>query len=150
MNELKLNMAALYVRKDVSANSQWGMELTVQAGEDSKVFGFSATAPNSPGANWLRHLGPTNVSYLAPVAKGLTLQAGYFNGFIGYDSLYPKNNFTYTRPWGADFTFYMMFGFNARHPFTDKLSGTLLVVNGYGIWPMPTLSPVPEASWPTR
>ena len=77
------------------------------------------------------HLGPTNVSYLAPVGKGLTLQAGIFSSLIGYDSLYAKDNFNYTRPWGADFTPYLMMGANASYPFAKKLTGTFFVVNGY-------------------
>jgi len=32
-------------------------------------------------------------SYLAPVGKGLTVQAGIFASLIGYDSLYAKDNF---------------------------------------------------------
>jgi hypothetical protein len=107
------------------------------------MFGFSATASNFPGANWLRHLGPTNVSYLASVGKGLTIQAGYFNSLIGYDSLYAKNNFNYSRPWGADYTPYMMFGGNASYPFTKKLSGTFFVVNGY--WHLANANAVPSS-----
>src|SRR5437899_4832682 len=76
VNEWHVNMAAIYLKKAASERSRWGTELTLQAGEDSKVFGFSATAPNLPGSKWLRHLGPTNISYLAPVGKGLNLQGG--------------------------------------------------------------------------
>ena len=118
INELDLNMAVLYLRKLPSQSSRWGAELTLQTGKDSQVFGFSATAPNLAGSKWLRHLGPTDVSYLAPVGKGLTIQGGIFSSFIGYDSLYAKDNFTYTRPWGADFTPYLMLGVNAQYPFT--------------------------------
>ena len=92
------------IRKAPSESSRFGFEATAQTGEDSKLFGFSATAPNIRGADWLRHLGPTNLSYVAPVGNGLTLQGGIFSSFIGYDSLYAKDNFTYTRPWAADFT----------------------------------------------
>jgi putative OmpL-like beta-barrel porin-2 len=95
------------------------------------VFGFSATAPNLDGAWGLRHLGPTDISYLAPVGKGLTLQGGIFSSLIGYDSLYAKDNFNYSRPWGADFTPYLMMGVNAQYPFTPKLTATAFVVNGY-------------------
>ncbi len=94
-------MAALYVTKVASEKSRWGMELEAQAGEDSEIFGFSATAPNLVGANWLRQIGKADVSYLAPVGKGLTVQAGIFSSLIGYDSLYAKDNFSYTRPWGG-------------------------------------------------
>src|ERR1043166_7313484 len=62
-----LNMAALYARKKATEDSRWGIELTAQAGKDDEFFGFSATAPNIAGNKFLRHLGPTNVSYLAPV-----------------------------------------------------------------------------------
>jgi hypothetical protein len=143
VDEFVMNMAAVYLRKEVSARSRLGMELTVQAGEDSKVFGFSSTAPSFPGANWLRHLGPTNVSFLAPLGKGLTFQAGYFNSLIGYDSLYAKNNFAYTRPWSADFTPYLMFGVNASYPFTEKFTGTLFLVNGY--WHLANANAVPSS-----
>ena len=131
VDEPILNMVAAYLRKSASGSSRWGMELTLQGGQDSRIFGFSATAPSLPGAEWLRHLGPTDVSYLAPVGKGLTVQAGIFPSLIGYDSLYAKDNFNYTRPWGADFTPYLMMGVNASYPFTERLTGTVFVVNGY-------------------
>jgi hypothetical protein len=142
VNEVDLNMAGLYLRKPASQTSRWGMELTLQAGKDSEVFGFSATAPNLEGSNWLRQLGPTNVSYVAPVGKGLTLQGGIFGSFIGYDSLYAKDNFNYTRPWGADFTPYFMLGINAQYPLSGRLTGTLLLLNGY--WHLAHANNVPS------
>jgi hypothetical protein len=143
LNEWEVNMAALYARKPASEQSRWGSELTVQTGKDSEIFGFSATAPNIHGYGWLRHLGPTEVSYLAPVGKGLTVQGGIFSSLIGYDSLYAKDNFTYTRPWGADFTPYLMMGVNASYPLSDKLSGTLFVINGY--WHLAHANDVPTS-----
>ena len=131
VDEVDLNMAAAYVRKKATEQSRWGMELTVQGGKDSEVFGYSPTAPNLPGSRWLRHLGLADVSYLAPVGKGLTVQGGIFGSLIGYDSLYAKDNFQYTRPWGADFTPYLMMGVNVSYPFTPNLTGTFYVINGY-------------------
>jgi hypothetical protein len=138
-----LNMAAAYLQKNSSESSRWGMQLTLQAGQDAKIFGFSATAPNLPGAEELRHLGPTNVSYLASLGKGLTIQGGIFSSLIGYDSLYAKDNFNYTRPWGADFTPYLMMGVNASYPLGDKLTVTGYVINGY--WHLADANSVP--SW---
>ena len=138
-----LNMAGAYLRKKPSEDSRWGVELTAQAGKDDEVFGFSATAPNIAGNKFLRHLGPTNVSYLAPAGKGLTLQAGIFSSLIGYDSLYAKDNLNYTRPWGADFTPYLMMGGNASYPFTEKLTGTFFLVNGY--WHLARANSAPSA-----
>jgi Putative beta-barrel porin-2, OmpL-like. bbp2 len=142
VDELDVNMGAIYLKKAVSENSRWGTELTLQAGKDTEVFGFSATAPNLPGSKWLRHLGAMNVSYLAPVDKGLTIQGGIFNSLIGYDSLYAKDNFTYTRPWGADFTPYLMLGVNGSYPATDKLTVAGFVVNGY--WHLADANSVPS------
>jgi len=131
VDELDLNMALAGVKKLASENSRWGMELAVQAGKDSENFGFSATAPHVSGSDWLRHFGLADVSYLAPVGKGLTLQAGLFNSFIGYDSLYAKDNFAYTRPWGGDYTPYLMFGVNTRYSFSKKITVTAFVINDY-------------------
>ncbi len=143
VNELDLNMAGAYVKKVASERSRWGMELMVQGGKDSEVFGFSATAPKLAGSEGLRHLGPANVSYLAPVGNGLTLQAGIFSSLIGYDSLYTKDNFSYTRPWGADYTPYLMLGVNGSYPVNKKLTATLFVLNGY--WHLAHANNVPSS-----
>jgi Putative beta-barrel porin-2, OmpL-like. bbp2 len=142
VDELIVNMGGGYIRSQASESSCWGLELTVHGGEDSKLFGFSATAPNIGGADWLLHLGPTNVSYLAPVGDGLTVQGGIFGSFIGYDSLYAKDNFTYTRPWTADFTPYLMLGVNGSYPVTQRLTVTGFVVNGY--WHLAHANDVPS------
>jgi hypothetical protein len=142
VNEVDLNMAVIYLKKPVSDSSRWGTELTLQAGKDSEAFGFSAMAPNLAGSRWLRHLGPMNISYVAPVGNGLTVQGGIFSSLIGYDSLYAKDNFNYTRPWGADFTPYLMLGVNVSYPLTKKLSGTLFLVNGY--WHLADANSVPS------
>ena len=142
VDELDLNMVGVGVKKAASEAHRWGAELTIHAGRDSEIFGFSATAPNIDGADWLRHLGPTNLSYLAPAREGLALQAGIFSSLIGYDSLYAKDNFAYTRPWGADYTPYLMLGVNASYPFTKSLTGTFTVVNGY--WHLANANDVPS------
>ena len=131
VDEVDVNMAAAGVKKDATQDSRWGMEFSVQGGKDSANFGFSATAPNIGGANVLRHFGAANVSYLAPLGRGLTVQGGLFSSLIGYDSLYAKDNSEYTRPWGADYTPYLMFGINASYPFTKKLTVTGFVINDY-------------------
>jgi hypothetical protein len=143
VDRVHLNMAGAYLKKQAFQESRWGVELTAQAGKDTEVFGFSATAPNIGGYKFLRHFGPTSVSYLAPVGKGLTVQGGVFGSLIGYDSLYAKDNFEYTRPWGADFTPYFMLGVNASYPFTEKLTGTFFVVNGY--WHLANANSVPSS-----
>lgn len=131
VDELDVNIAGAGVKKDATKDSRWGMEFSVQGGKDSANFGFSATEPNVNGSDALRHFGAANVSYLAPAGNGLTVQAGLFNSLIGYDSLYAKDNFNYTRPWGGDYTPYLMFGLNASYPFTKKITATAFVINDY-------------------
>lgn len=143
LNEIDLNMMGGYTRKKPSSSSRLGAELMLHAGKDDAIFGFSSTAPSLAGADWLRHIGLANVSYIAPVGQGLTLQTGIFTSLIGYDSLYAKDNFNYTRPWGADFTPYLMMGVNSSYPLTDKLTGTLYVINGY--WHLANANRIPSS-----
>src|SRR5688572_22327078 len=138
---LYLNMCGAYAKRQGTDRSRWGAELMVHAGKDGEIFGFSATAPNLPGANVLRHVGLANVSYLVPVGDGVLVKGGIFSSLIGYDSLYAKDNFNYTRPWGADFTPYLMMGITASYPFTDRLTGAVYVVNGY--WHLANANGVP-------
>jgi hypothetical protein len=142
VNNWYVNMAAAYAKKKATEQSRWGTELEVQEGKDDEIFGFSATAPNLKGSDFLRHIGLADVSYLAPVGKGLTVQGGIFGSLIGYDSLYAKDNFNYTRPWGADFTPYLMLGVNASYPVSDRLTATGFVVNGY--WHLADANHVPS------
>jgi len=131
VNELDLNMGMAYVRKDISSQSSWGLEFAAQGGEDAKNFGFHVNQPKVGSSDQLRHFGRANVSYLAPVGRGFTLQAGLFNSLIGYESLYAKDNANYTRPWVGDYTPYLMFGINASYPVNDQLTATLYVINSY-------------------
>jgi hypothetical protein len=144
VDEWDVNMAGLSLKKIASEGSRWGMEVTVHGGQDSRTFGFSATARNADGADWLLHLGPVNASYVAPVGDGLTLQAGIFNSLIGYDSLYARDNFTYTRPWGADYTPYLMLGVSATYPLTSKSTAAVAVTNGY--WHLARANGVPSVT----
>ncbi|CUS32066.1 conserved hypothetical protein [Candidatus Nitrospira nitrosa] len=130
-NELSPNMGLAYVRKDARETSRWGMELGFQGGRDSEEFAFLVGERRVEGSDVLRHLHRANVSYLAPVGKGLAITAGLFNSLMGYESLYAKDNANYTRSWIADNTPYMMFGVNAQYPVSDVLTVTAFVVNSY-------------------
>lgn len=130
-NELAPNMGLGYLRKDATAGSRWGMEFGIQGGYDSKEFAFLQGERKVGGADTLRHVHRANVSYLAPVGKGLTITAGLFNSLIGYESLYAKDNANYTRSWMADNTPYMMFGVKASYPASDDFTTTLFVINDY-------------------
>lgn len=130
-NEFAPNMALFSFRKEATEASHWGMEFGVQGGYDSERFAFLPGEREVDGADTLRHIHRANVSYLAPVGRGLMVTAGLFNSLIGYESLYAKDNVAYTRSWLADNTPYMMFGVNAKYPVTDRLTVAAFVINRY-------------------
>lgn len=130
-NELSPNMGLAYVRKDASVSSRWGMELGFQGGRDSEQFAYLLGERRVDGADVLRHVHRANVSYLAPVGRGVMMTAGLFDSLIGYESFYAKDNANYTRSWMADNSPYMMFGVNAQYPVNDDLTITAFIVNGY-------------------
>lgn len=134
VNELAPNMALAYIRKDISPSSSWGMEFSVQAGYDSDALVTQAVREREKpisGADTLRHFSRANVSYLVPMGKGLTVTAGLFNSYIGYESLYSKYNPNYTRSYMADNSPYIMFGLQARYPVSDTVVVGLYAINAY-------------------
>ncbi len=134
VNEFTPNMVMGYVRKDVSPDARWGMEFGVMGGSDTDGF-VPAPIPGRRApvgsADALRHFSRTNVSYLAPVGNGLTLTAGLMNSYIGYESLFARDNPTYTRAYMSDNSPYLVFGVAATYPVSDRLSLGLYVINGY-------------------
>jgi hypothetical protein len=146
-NEFAPNMALAYVRKDATESSRWGTELGVQGGYDSQNFAFLPGEREVGGADTLRHVHRANVSYLAPIGRGLTVTGGLFNSLIGYESLYVKDNANYTRSWIADNTPYMMFGVNAKYQVSDTLTVTGFIVNGYYHLSHPNDQPSYGAQW---
>lgn len=134
VNELAPNMILGYVRKDVSPESRWGLEFGVQGGYDTDAL-VPITIPDRQtpvgGADTLSHFSRANLSYLAPIGNGLTLTAGLFNTYIGYQSFYARDNLNYTRSYMADNAPYFMFGVGARYPVSSAVTLGLYVINGY-------------------
>ena len=134
VNELAPNMAMGYVKKNATVQSRWGMELGIQDGYDTDALVPTSTPGRDKpvdGADTLRHFSRANASYLAPVGNGLSLTAGLFNSYIGYQSIYARNNLNYTRSYMADNAPYFMFGLGAAYPVNDNLNVGLYVINGY-------------------
>ena len=140
-------MALAYIRKEANESSRWGMELGLQTGRD-----VDAQVPNASlrygdpyaAADTFSHFSRANVSYLAPIGSGLTLTAGLFNSFIGYDSFYAKDNSNYTRSFYADNSPYFMFGMSAQYRINKAIKSAFYVINGTTIFRMPTICPAME------
>jgi hypothetical protein len=151
-NEFTPNMALGYVRKDVGPDSRWGMELGVQGGYDTSLLVPAPTPQGDkpvPGGEVLRHVHRANVSYLAPIGNGLTLTAGLFNSFIGYESFYSRYNGNYTRSYMADNAPYFMTGVAAQYPVNDTVKLAFYVINGYNNLSRPNTLPSygAQVSW---
>ncbi|BFU94588.1 MAG: conserved protein of unknown function [Nitrospira sp.] len=144
VNDPNLNMALAYVRKDANESSRWGMEFALQTGRD--VDGEVPNASNRFGdpyepADTFSHFSRANVSYLAPIGTGLTLTAGLFNSFIGYESFYAKNNFNYTRAYVSDYAPYFMFGASAQYRFSETVKTAFYIINRYNFLSYPNNLP---------
>jgi hypothetical protein len=129
LNEVSPNMGMFYFRKDVSEASPWGVELAGQAGYDT-----SGQVPSSSrlgGANVLQYVSRVNVSYLAPIGSGLTITAGLFNSFIGYESFYAKDNPNYTRSWISDYTPYFLMGVSLQYHVNDAIGLGFYLLNDW-------------------
>lgn len=134
VNEFAPNMLLAYVQKDRTVASRWGMELGIQGGYDTNALVPDAIPGRDrpvDGADTLRHFSRANVSYLAPVGTGLVLTAGLFNSYIGYQSIFAKQNLNYTRTYMADNAPYYMFGVAAEYAATQRLQTNFYIINGY-------------------
>ena len=133
-NEFTPNMGLVYVRKDPAVESRWGVEFALQAGYDTNDLvpdPQPSGAQPIDGADILRHLARANVSYLAPVGRGLTLTAGLFKGFKTYEEFYSKYNLNYTRTYLTDYNPNFFMGVGASYAFTKSFELGFFVVNEY-------------------
>ena len=133
-NESTPNMGLVYLRKDPAEESRWGVELALQAGYDTNDLvpdPQPGGAQPIDGADTLRHLARANVSYLAPVGRGLTLTAGLFKGFKAYEEFYAKYNLNYTRTYLTDYNPNFFMGVGASYALTKSFELGFFVVNEY-------------------
>jgi hypothetical protein len=140
VNQLSLNMAMAYVRKDVDRSSRWGMEFALQTGRDVEGQVPNASLRNGDpydSADTFSHFSRANVSYLAPIGTGLKLTGGLFNSYIGYESFYAKDNFNYTRSLLPDYTPYFMAGISAEYQINESVKTVFYVINRYNFLSQP-------------
>lgn len=122
-------MGMVYVRKLTREDSRFGLELGAHAGYDTD--GQVPANERLPGYSILRYLSRANVSYLAPVGKGLILTAGLMNSFIGFESFYARDNPNYTRSWIADYSPYFLIGAGGQYPVSEQLTAGFYVLSDY-------------------
>ncbi len=133
-NELASTMGLLYLRKDPAEQSRWGMELALQAGYDTDALVPEPTADGTrpvSGADTPRHIARANVSYLAPIGRGVTFSAGLMKGSKTYEELSAKYNVNYTRACITDYNPNFVMGFGTSDPVSKSLELGVYVINGY-------------------
>ncbi|MGY6276598.1 outer membrane beta-barrel protein [Methylomonas sp. MgM2] len=129
LNQFAPNMGMFYLRKPAEENSRWGIELGAQAGYDTD--GQVPAEQRLPGYSILRYVSRANVSYLTKIGNGLTIKAGLMPSFIGFESLFAKDNPNYTRSWIADYSPYNLIGVGAQYPVNDRLSLSFHIVSDF-------------------
>ncbi|HJR77529.1 MAG TPA: outer membrane beta-barrel protein [Nitrospiraceae bacterium] len=133
-NELAPNMVLGYVHKEPHRARDWGFELAGQAGYDTDALVPREAEGRDrpvPEADVLRHVARANLSYLAPIGKGLMLTAGLMKGYINYESFYAKQNFNYTRAYITDYSPNFVFGLGSRYAITHNVDVGFHIMNGF-------------------
>ena len=134
VNELAPNLGLGYLRKTSAPHSPWGFDVAMQGGVDTDGL-IPGPLPGSVGAlseaENLRYFSRANVSYLAPIGRGVMFTGGLFQSYIGRESFYAKDNFSYTRTYLADQSPYFLFGFSATSTITNRLDLGFYIINGF-------------------
>ncbi len=95
-NQLRPNLAQAVLEREAKAGgSGWdrlGFRVKFNAGRDSDFIGGTNL---SPWADFQEFY----LQYLAPVGRGLNIQAGQFNSVVGYEVVESPRNANYSRSW---------------------------------------------------
>ena len=129
LNEPAPNMGMAYLRQLQDEDSPLGVDLALQAGYDTD--GQVPDQQRIPGHSWLRYLGRASLSYRLPLGNGLNISAGLMNSFIGFESIWSRDNNHYTRSWMADYSPYYLIGIGAQYPVSDQIQLALFLLNDY-------------------
>jgi hypothetical protein len=129
-NQFGLNLVELVVDKTPDpANSRTGYHVALGFGQAMNVV--NGSEPKA-GLGFDQYLKEAYFSYLAPVGKGLQIDAGKFVTPNGAEVIETKDNWNYSR--SLLFTYaipYYHFGMRAKYAFSDKYSLTGFLVNGW-------------------
>src|SRR6266481_408884 len=139
-----LNMIELIADKPPDATaSRVGYHVSLGFGQAMNlVNGTEVASPNLPGTpvgkppstitNFDQYLKEGYLSYLAPVGKGLQIDAGKFVTNAGAEVIETKDNWNYSR--GLLFSWaipYFHFGVRAKYAFNSKVSLSGFLLNGW-------------------
>jgi hypothetical protein len=126
-NSFTLDLAQLVFTKDAPVGGV-GFKLKLSAGETAKFI--HAAGLGDPGDAF--DLTEAYIDYVAPLGKGLKFRFGKFVTMHGAEVIEAKDDMNYSR--GLLFNYAIPFthtGLMFGYPFSDKVSASLYVVNGW-------------------
>jgi len=128
-NEFNINLAhigATYQDEGVRGR------LALQVGTSVEANYFSDPVRGEfSNSNMVKHLQEAYAG--AQISENTWVDVGIFFSHIGLESFVSRDNMTYTRSLVADFSPFYQAGVRLQHKFSSKLSGELLVLNGWQI-----------------
>lgn len=129
-NSFSLNQASVILERapDPGAGRRFGARFDLQFGQASETLQGNAANETRPQA--YRNIFQAYGTYVAPVAKGLTIDFGKFASAIGYEGNYTKDQFNYSRSYFFNFLPFYHMGFRNTLELNDKLSLGYWLVNG--------------------
>lgn len=127
-NQFALNLAEIALEKKPVPDSRLGFRMDLDFGPATEIV--HATEPGGEGI--FRNIQQSYLSYLAPVGKGLQIDAGKFVTQHGAEVIETKDNWNYSRSllFTLAIPFYHL-GVRATYPFSDKFTASAYLVNGW-------------------
>ncbi len=128
-NNAQLNLARAATKELIV-----GYNVELSFGSDANVFAAVPSGTDSAGdfESDYFDLQEANVEILAPLGQGLSIRVGKFATLAGFEVIEAKDNWNYSRGlpfiWAIPFTH---LGARATYAFSEQISATLGVVNGW-------------------
>lgn len=122
-----LDLAQLVFTKE-AAIGEAGFKLKLSAGETAKLI--HSRGLGAPDDSF--DLTEAYLSYVAPLGKGLRFDFGKFVTFHGAEVIEAKDNPNYSRSFLFNYAIpFTHTGLKISYPFSDDLTGSLYIVNGW-------------------
>lgn len=129
-NAFSLNQAAVVFEHppDVASGRRFGTRLDLQFGQATATL--QGNPQNEPRPDIYRNVFQAFGTYVAPVAKGWTIDFGKFASSLGEEGNYTKDQINYSRSYWFNFLPFYHMGFRTNLKLNDKLDLEYWIVNG--------------------
>jgi len=134
-NQFDINQAELWIEKPTTTESPIGFGLDFLIGRDAKKvhsLGLGISSGDDPTKSDVFDLLQAYVTYKAPIGNGLDLKAGKFVTLHGAEVIRRTGDYQISRSLAFGFAIpFTHTGLVATYPFTDWLTVTAGIVNGW-------------------